>query len=406
MRVMHLADLHLGFRAYNRLTKQGSNQREADVALTFTRVIDLVIARAPDLVIVGGDVFHHAKPSNTAIVVAMQEFMRLREALPDTIVVIAAGNHDTPRTSEMGSILPLYEPLGIHIADARPKRFYFPERDLAVLAVPDANYARPVFDADPRATINVCVAHLEVAGMLKGAAGDGRRALEVPLAEMAVEQFGYVGCGHYHVFRQLAPNATYAGSIDYTSTDIWGELREATDAGLPGKTIVERDLETGEQTLHPVPASRFVADLPPIDAMGMLSADLNRAIIEQAESVALEGAIVRQVVHNCDPLLWRERDYRAIRGFEAAALHYQLVHRKPEPKERAAGARRQLLSIEDLLRGKLEERARSGEMDPAVAARLVATGTDYLERAAAMESEKRGEPTFTTAGETPADAAA
>ena len=32
MRLIHISDLHLGFRRYQRLTPTGINQREADVA--------------------------------------------------------------------------------------------------------------------------------------------------------------------------------------------------------------------------------------------------------------------------------------------------------------------------------------------------------------------------------------
>ena len=62
MRLVHLADLHLGFRQYQRLTPAGINQREADVAGTFRRALDRVIALRPDLVLVAGDVFHTVRP--------------------------------------------------------------------------------------------------------------------------------------------------------------------------------------------------------------------------------------------------------------------------------------------------------------------------------------------------------
>ncbi|HEU4990688.1 MAG TPA: metallophosphoesterase, partial [Gemmatimonadaceae bacterium] len=64
MRVVHLSDLHLGFRQYQRLTPLGANQREADVALTFKRTVDRVIALHPDLVVIAGDVFHSVRPTN------------------------------------------------------------------------------------------------------------------------------------------------------------------------------------------------------------------------------------------------------------------------------------------------------------------------------------------------------
>ena len=67
MRLVHLSDLHLGFRQFQRQTPAGINQREADVAASFARAIDRLIAIAPDVVLVGGDVFHTVRPTNTAI---------------------------------------------------------------------------------------------------------------------------------------------------------------------------------------------------------------------------------------------------------------------------------------------------------------------------------------------------
>ncbi len=82
MRLVHLSDLHLGFRQYQRLTPTGVNQREADVAVTFRTVIDRVIALKPDLVIVAGDVFHTVRPTNQAILHAfLQLFFRQSAAI-------------------------------------------------------------------------------------------------------------------------------------------------------------------------------------------------------------------------------------------------------------------------------------------------------------------------------------
>src|SRR5437762_456331 len=82
MRLVHLSDLHLGFRQYQRLTPGGVNQREADVAATFQRAIDMVIGLEPDLVIVAGDVFHSVRPTNQAILHSFIQFSRLVQTLP------------------------------------------------------------------------------------------------------------------------------------------------------------------------------------------------------------------------------------------------------------------------------------------------------------------------------------
>jgi DNA repair exonuclease SbcCD nuclease subunit len=57
VRIAHLADLHLGFRQYHRLTPGGINQREADVANAFRAAVDGLIAARPDVVLFAGDIF-------------------------------------------------------------------------------------------------------------------------------------------------------------------------------------------------------------------------------------------------------------------------------------------------------------------------------------------------------------
>ena len=99
MRIVHLSDIHLGYRQYQRLTAGGINQREADVAGTFRRAIDAVIELRPDLIVVGGDVFHSVRPSNPSILHAFAQFSRLRSALPETVIVMVAGTIATETTS-------------------------------------------------------------------------------------------------------------------------------------------------------------------------------------------------------------------------------------------------------------------------------------------------------------------
>src|SRR4051812_8773593 len=100
MRLVHLSDIHLGFRQYQRQTPAGINQREYDVARSLERVIDGVIKLQPEVVLVAGDVFHTVRPSNPAILTAFLQFERLRRMLPQAAIVMVAGNHDTPRARE------------------------------------------------------------------------------------------------------------------------------------------------------------------------------------------------------------------------------------------------------------------------------------------------------------------
>ena len=105
LRIAHLADLHLGYRQYTRQTAIGINQREGDVATAFRHALDDVVSSAPDVVMIAGDVFHSVRPANPAILDTFLQLRLLRERLPAVPIIIVAGNHDTPRSVETGTIL-------------------------------------------------------------------------------------------------------------------------------------------------------------------------------------------------------------------------------------------------------------------------------------------------------------
>jgi hypothetical protein len=386
MRLVHLSDLHLGFRQYQRLTPTGVNQREYDVARTFVRAVDRTIELRPDLVVIAGDVFHVVRPSNPAILHAFKQFTRLRVALPDAVIVMVAGNHDAPKTTETGCILRLFTECGVHVVDATAERLRFPERDLSVLAVPDAPTAtRPVFDPDPEARWNVLLVHGEVEGILpKEVAPVDRAVIEITKDELRAPEWSYVALGHYHVYREVAPNAFYSGSIDYTSANAWGERDEEREAGLPGKGIIERDLATGAHTFHPLEPSRDLLELPEISARGMSAAELDaavRATVEQAPG-GIDDRIVRLAVRDVPRHIVRELDHRALREYRRRALHFHLLTFKPDVQRRqAGGAPTRRPSLADTVREKLRTRLLPSDVDREA---LVALGLKYLEEAEAL----------------------
>jgi exonuclease SbcD len=386
MRLVHLSDLHLGYRQYQRLTPGGVNQREADVAATFRASIDRVIALAPDLVVVAGDIFHNVRPTNQAILHAFLQFSRLRQTLPSAEIVLIAGNHDTPRSSETGGILQLFAQLGLHVVDREAKRLSFPERDLSVLAVPDvAGFARPSLTPDSGARFNVMVLHGEVQGVLPASmANADRAALEISHEELGAARWDYVALGHYHVYREIAPNAFYSGSIDYTSSNTWGELYEERIAGLSGKGFVERDLVTGAHTFHPLPAARALIDLPPVNARGLTASEVDEQIriaVDGCEG-GIDDRIVRLVLRDVPRHVPRELDHRAIRELKRRALNFQLDFRRPEAlRLHATGAPGRRPSLADMVREKLLARPLDSDIDRTL---LVDRALAYLSEAQAV----------------------
>jgi exonuclease SbcD len=387
MRLVHLSDLHLGYRQYQRLTPGGVNQREADVAATFRASIDHVVRLAPDLVGSAGDVFHSVRPTNQAILHAFMQFSRLARDLPDAEIVLVAGTHDTPRSSDAGGILQLFSQLGLHVVDREARRLSFPRLGLSVLGVPDVRgLPRPALTPDPEARFNVLVLHGEVQGTLPGRfANADRAALEISTEELSASRWDYVALGHYHVCREIAPNAFYSGSIDYTSANTWGELHEERDAGLPGKGFIERDLASGMHTFHPLQAARALIDLPAISARGLTVAELDekiRAVIGGCDG-GIDDKIVRLLVRDVSRHLPRELDHKAIRDYKRRALNFHLDFRAPEAlRLHATGAPGRRPSLNEVVRENLLVRPLDADIDRAM---LVERALSYLDQAQAAD---------------------
>jgi DNA repair exonuclease SbcCD nuclease subunit len=383
MRLVHLADIHLGFRQYQRQTPTGINQREADVANSLRRVIDKVIELRPDVVLIAGDVFHTVRPTNPAILHAFREFRRLVDMLPDSRVVMIAGNHDTPRTSETGCILGLFQSLGVSVVHREAERVSIDEHDLSILAVPDMPGVKPLLEPDPLVKYNILLLHGEIEGVLPKYGRElDRSPMEISRKDLAAEKWDYVALGHYHVYRSIAPNAFYSGSLDYTSTNPWGELAEERELGIEGKGIIEYDLTNRTHRFHSLPPTRPWVDLAPLSGAGLSPASLDEAIRDALDGCegGIDEKIVRLVVRDVPRHILRDLDHKALRDYKRKALHFHLDTRRPEivRPEKGQGAPGRRASLADTVRDKLRSRQLTENIDREA---LVELGLHYLREA-------------------------
>ena len=329
MRIAHLADLHLGFRAYHRITARGVNAREADVSEAFREAVEGVVSARPDLVLVAGDVFHTVRPSNASIAEAFRQLASLTARLPGVPVVIIAGNHDSPRSTETGNILTLFREIpGIHVVTEEAERVAL-EVGASVFCLPHNALARAeeiVLEPDSGAGVNVLMLH----GTVSGASAEEKIRYVSEYGGVAVEdtaigpeRWDYVALGHYHIATALAPNMWYAGGLERTSTNIWAET------GAKGWVLY--DTERREAAFQPV-RTRPVVDLDRLSARGLGAGEVNEAIEGAVQSIpgGMEGKIVRLVIADIPRHVVRELDHRRIREYRAEALHFHLDARPPE----------------------------------------------------------------------------
>jgi DNA repair exonuclease SbcCD nuclease subunit len=390
VKLAHLADLHLGFRQYYRQTASGINQREADVAHAFGHAVDAILEAKPDIVLFAGDLFHSVRPTNAAILHAFNQLQQLRVGLPDVPIVIVAGNHDTPRSVETGSILKLFEVLGgVHIVAQDARELTFERSDLSLVCVPHAALTVSRSSLSPTesgASHKVLVTHGEIAGTLSRESSSLEYGgILVEPSDLNVDAWSYVALGHYHVARAVAANAWYCGSLEYVSTNPWGELIDEAREGRRGKKgwlLVELGDRTKVEFM-PIPLARDLVDLEPIQGEGLGAEDLDRVVAERVASTpqGIEDNIVRQVVYDVPRPIAREMDHQQIRKFKTNALHYNLDVRRPAPSRViGVGAPGHRQTLPELVTDYLSRRTLTAEVDRKQLTDLADRYMDEVER--------------------------
>ncbi|MEX2157324.1 MAG: exonuclease SbcCD subunit D [Gemmatimonadales bacterium] len=397
MKLAHLADLHLGFRQFDRQTPRGTNQREADVAEAFRRAVDDLLEQRPDLIVIAGDIFHSVRPTNAAILFCFQQLGRLRTGLPETPIVAIAGEHDTPRSLDTATILRLYEALGVEIAVDAARRIVFPKLDCAVLAVPHqalAQAERPALRPDPGGpTRNVLVTH-----GVHGGLGEERGTLEYGGAELsreilAPEKWDYIALGHYHTASPIATNAWYSGSLEYLPPNPWGQQQDEAEqrgarGGRVGKGYLLVEVPGARVTFRPIATSRRHLHLEPIQGAGLTAKELDALIAERvtAAKPPIDDQVVRLLVWDVQRPTARDLDHAAIRAYKARALNFHLELRRPETQRvglgAGAGTHRQTLG--ETLREFLGRRPLDAELNRETFVKL---GVEYLEAVARAEED-------------------
>ncbi len=97
MKLIHIADTHLGLAAFNRLDPEsGMNLREKQIYDNFLSAIDVIIKQKPDVLVHAGDLFDQVKPKTRAYTTVLEALDRLQAAGIPFIVI--AGNHSMVKT--------------------------------------------------------------------------------------------------------------------------------------------------------------------------------------------------------------------------------------------------------------------------------------------------------------------
>jgi DNA repair exonuclease SbcCD nuclease subunit len=316
MKIVHLADTHLGYRSFaGKLDPERNlNQRECDVYEVWHRAIARTIELKPSLVIHAGDLFDSSRPSPRAVAEALDGFKALRDAgLP---VVVIAGNHSTPRFRSGGSIFEVLERFDVETVWREPRTIEIDS--IAVHAVPHEPDGDQLL-ADIRtlepsaaAAANILVLHAGLEGVKQGYHEVNEISLDP--TELAAVSYDYVALGHLH--RQQVPqsNAAYSGSLERLDfSDLEGE-----------KGILEIDLSVaaggnGFLVQHGLPV-RPMFDFP-IDCHEASPAEVVDKLDSAIAGLALEGAVVRVGFERIARDVYHALDVNAIDRLLEPCLH-------------------------------------------------------------------------------------
>jgi DNA repair protein SbcD/Mre11 len=316
MRIIHVADTHLGYKNFSGKVDpiRNLNQRECDVYDAWHAAIDVAIGRKPDLFIHAGDLFDSSRPSPRAIVEALSGFAKLRDA--DIPALVIAGNHSTPRFRSGGSVFEILREFGISAIWGEPETIRL--NGLAVHCVPHEPQAEQLLadirslQLDAEAEANVLVLH---AG-LEGVRQDYHEVNEIALApeELAKGEYAYIALGHLHKFHAPQLNAIYAGSLERLDFgDVDGD-----------KAVVEIDLAAGSGSegfvrRHPI-STRPMLDIA-LSCDGIGPTEILEALEQEIDGVALEGAVLRLRFEAIQRDVYHSLDLAAIDEVLAPCLH-------------------------------------------------------------------------------------
>jgi len=315
MRILHLADTHIGYSAYNKLDQNSINQRESDVYAAFQQVIDFAIEEEVDLILHSGDLFDTVRPSNRAISFVVGQLLRVsRAGIP---MVIISGNHETPRLRETGCVFKVFEHIeNIHLAYSGPwEAFEF--GDLKVHALPHcadkALFEEELDRMKPDANFkfNIAMLHAAVSGLAVFRMNEFNELLA---SDSQLDRgWDYVALGHYHEHCEVGENIVYAGATERYG---FGQV------GQP-KGFVMLDLAKKKWKFHEIQI-RPMLDLRPVDCKGRDQEEIASAVEQNLKKADLEGAIVRQKILDIDRRVLGLLDISSIKKMASDALNFEL----------------------------------------------------------------------------------
>jgi len=362
MKIVHIADTHLGYSAYNKRAENGYNQREEDIVNSFKEAVKRIIDLNPSAVLHSGDLFDSVRPTNRIVSIGISELLKIYNAgIP---LVLISGNHETPKQLYTGSIYNIFEALDLdksHFKIIYKDKYETFEIDgLTVHAIPqcttDAIFRKELdivhnvkLNKDVK---NVLMLHTGVTGMKEFSHGESNELL-VDYEWLKDSKMDYIALGHYHNYVKVVGNAWFSGSSERMSFNEVGPEKGFLIVDLSGETRTEL-IRVG---------TRPMINLPPIDATDKDSVVLFEKIINLIEKENPSGKIIRMTVRNIPQHVMNALDTKKIREAAKDAVHFEPKYEKLNEEGKLEEVKISSGGIREEFRSFLDASSRMDEKD-------------------------------------------
>jgi DNA repair protein SbcD/Mre11 len=321
MKILHVADTHLGYSAYRKATIDGINQREIDTYNAFEQFVDYAVKSRPDLIIHAGDLFDSVRPNNRAITFALNQILRIsKKKIP---LILIAGNHEHPKLKETGHIFSIFDHIEhvYPIYNARYEKHFFQIKDekISIHAIPQCELKKQFeieldkLKPEKTSDYNIFVSHGAVTGIKEFSMNEFNELI-IP-AKILSKDFDYIALGHYHRFTKLANNAFYSGSTErFTFTD-------APDKkGFIELVLGKNNLKTNFKELK----IREMIDPKPIKCSNLKLEEIMEKIKQTVKEIQPKEKTFRVTLDDISSHLYRGIDFDEIRKMSNNSIHYEI----------------------------------------------------------------------------------
>lgn len=311
MKILHFSDTHLWITLEN-------TAREQDFYNNFEQVIEKILEIKPDVVIHSGDLFHTSKPSNKAISVVVENFLKLEKAWIQVIII--AWNHDTPRLSLTTHPFEIFQSMESFSTFYSYQAQNIQIKDINFVVLPhihDENIFKEEF-AKAESYMqewktNIFISHFWISAQEYDEYTDEISGVNITLEELKIlKKFDYVALWHYH--KQFCiGNICYPGSIEHTSFNqksykIWYNIFDTQS-----KKIERFELST-----------RLMIDLWIMNCQEIwTTSELLEKLEQNIDKNSIQNAIVKIVLENIQTKLLLEFDEKVFLNFFKECFYFE-----------------------------------------------------------------------------------